>query len=77
MRNVSFGLAMHSRIGIWGKLKAENANDLSDETLDKILGRCIGGAWIPLAAKILRDKGLLDLSDNQPAAYVNKKEDWE
>ena len=60
---------MHVRIAIWGKLKAEGAKDLSDETLNTILSRCTGGAWLPAAAKFLRDRDLIDLSDQQPSEW--------
>lgn len=72
MRKITMELALYARLGIWGKLKAEGAKDLSDETLETILSRCTGGAWLPACAKLLRDDGLLELADEQPTEYIYK-----
>lgn len=69
MREVTLELALRYRIAIWGKLRAESAPDLSDETIDRIMSPCTGGTWLPTAAKMLRDQGHLELSDEQPRAW--------
>lgn len=67
-RQVTLELAMKYRSAIWGRLMAENASDLSDETIDRIMSCCVGGTWLPVAAKMLREAGLLELTDNPPYA---------
>lgn len=59
-------LALKYRTGIWGRLMAEDAPDLSDETLDRVLGSCVGGTWLPACAKLLRDSDNLHLVDHPP-----------
>lgn len=61
MREVSMELALRYRSTICGKLSAESAPDLSDETIDQIMGRCVGGPWLSKAAKMLRDSNMLHL----------------
>ncbi len=41
------------------RLNNEHATDLSDETIDRAIGPCIGGKKLVLLAKQYRDAGLL------------------
>lgn len=43
---------------IRAKLAIHEAKDDSDETLESILGNCVGCVWIIPAAKLLRDAGI-------------------
>lgn len=61
-------IALLWRQRIWGRLMAESARDLSDETLSRALGPCVGGKKLIPLARLLRDAGLLSLDEEPPAA---------
>ncbi|EED97327.1 hypothetical protein L0Z42_29750 [Burkholderia multivorans] len=44
-----------------GRMIAEKATDTSDEEIERTLSPCVCGHWLMTLAKVMRDRGLLDL----------------